>query len=48
MDSPLKPAFKQSKRIKGKTVKNERKTSNNIEFVDNEDEEKVKKMMMKS
>ena len=45
MDSPLKPAFKQSKRIKGKTVKNERKTSNNIEFVDNEDddEEKEKK-----
>ena len=45
MDSPLKPAIKQSKRIKGKTVKNERKTSNNIEFVDNEDddEEKEKK-----
>ena len=44
-DSPLKPAFKQSKRIKGKAMKNERKTSNNIEFVDNEDdtEEKEKK-----
>ena len=45
-DSPLKPAFKQSKRIKGKTMKNEKKNEgneNNIEFVDNEDDEEKEK-----
>ena len=53
-DSPLKPAFKQSRRIGGKPLKSERKNTNisnnegnnernnNIEFVDNEDEEKEK------
>ena len=45
-DSPLKPAFKQSKKIGGKTIKKEKKINdNNIEFIDNEDddEEKEKK-----
>ena len=45
-DSPLKPAFKQSKRIGGKPLKSNRKEkgeTNNIEFIDNEDEEKEKK-----
>ena len=44
-DSPLKPAFKQSKRLGGKTLKSSRKEkneNNNIEFIDNEDEEKEK------
>jgi hypothetical protein len=37
-DSPLKPAFKQSKKV-GKNIKKEkRKNDNNIEFVDNEEE----------
>ncbi len=44
-DSPLKPAFKQSRTIAGKAIKGDRKgkDNNNIEFVDNEDEEKEKK-----
>ena len=45
-DSPLKPAFKQSKRIGGKPLKSNRKEKNethNIEFIDNEDEEKENK-----
>ena len=43
-DSPLKPAFKQSKRIGGKSNKNEKKHhENNIEFVDNEDDEEKEK-----
>ena len=45
-DSPLKPAFKQSKRLGGKPLKSSRKEnneSNNIEFIDNEDEEKENK-----
>jgi len=44
-DSPLKPAFKQSRRIGGKTLKSNRKENgetHNIEFIDNEDEEKEK------
>ena len=37
-DSPLKPAFKQSKKV-GKNIKKEKKTNdNNIEFVDDEEE----------
>ena len=45
-DSPLKPAFKQSRRIGGKPLKSNRKEkgeTHNIEFIDNEDEEKEKK-----
>ena len=45
-DSPLKPAFKQSKRLGGKALKSSRKEkneNNNIEFIDNEDEEKENK-----
>ena len=45
-DSPLKPAFKQSRRIGGKALKSDRKEKNethNIEFRENEDEEKEKK-----
>ena len=43
-DSPLKPAFKQSKKIGGKTVKNEKKINdNNIEFIDNDDDEEKEK-----
>ena len=38
-DSPLKPAFKQSKKI-GKNRKNEKKNNDNIEFVDEEEKEK--------
>ena len=44
-DQPLKPAFKQSRRIGGKTLKSNRKENgetHNIEFIDNEDEEKEK------
>ncbi len=40
-DSPLKPAFKQSKKI-GKNRKNEKKNNDNIEFVDNEEEKEKK------
>ena len=45
-DSPLKPAFKQSKRLGGKALNSNRKEkneNNNIEFIDNEDEEKENK-----
>ncbi len=46
-DSPLKPAFKQTKRIRGKEIKNDKNLNeNNIEFIDNDDEEKKKKIMM--
>ena len=44
-DSPLKPAYRQSKRIGGKNLRKEEKESenyehnNNIEFVDNNDDE---------
>ena len=44
-DSPLKPAFKQSKRLGGKALKSSRKEKNegnNIEFIDNEDEDEEK------
>ena len=44
-DSPLKPAFKQSKRLGGKPLKSNRKENNennNIEFIDNEDEDEEK------
>ena len=44
-DSPLKPAFKQSKRLGGKALKSSRKENNegnNIEFIDNEDEDEEK------
>ena len=41
-DSPLKPAFKQSKRI-GKNIKNQKKNNeNNIEFVEDEEEKEKK------
>ena len=39
-DSPLKPAFKQSKKVHRKSIRNEKKNNdNNIEFVDNEDDD---------
>ena len=39
-DSPLKPAFKQTKRIRGKKIKIDKNLNdNNIEFIDNDDEE---------
>ena len=39
-DSPLKPAFKQSKKVHRKSMRNEKKNNdNNIEFVDNEDDD---------
>ena len=44
-ESPLKPAFKQSKRLGGKALKSSRKEKNegnNIEFIDNEDEDEEK------
>ena len=42
-DSPLKPAFKQSKNVARKSIKNEKKNNdNNIEFVDNEDDDDEK------
>ena len=37
-DSPLKPAFKQSKKVGRKSIKR-KNNDNNIEFVDNEDED---------
>jgi hypothetical protein len=43
-DSPLKPAFKQSRKIAGKSIKNDKNNKdNNIEFVDNEDDEEKEK-----
>ena len=39
-DSSLKTAFKQTKRIRGKEIKNDKNLiDNNIEFIDNDDEE---------
>ena len=32
-DSPLKPAFKQTKRISGKEIKNYKNLYDNIEFI---------------
>ena len=42
-DSPLKPAFKQSNRIGGKSIRNKKKNDDNIEFIDNEDDEEKEK-----
>ena len=45
-DPPLKTAFKQTKRIRGKEIKNDKNLNdNNIEFLDNDDEEEKKKIM---
>ena len=42
-DSPLKPAFKQTKRVVANPKKKEKKKDeNNIQFVDNEDEDEKK------